>query len=53
MKSRSQRASLSYLCLIVLAACSKSAPPPPPPQVAIVKAHMQSVALGRELVGRR
>jgi len=52
MKSRSQRASLSYLCLIVLAACSKSAPPPPPPQVATVKAHMQSVPLERQFAGR-
>jgi membrane fusion protein (multidrug efflux system) len=52
MKSRPQRASLSYLCLIVLAACSKPAPPPPPPQVAVVKAHMQSVPLERQFVGR-
>ena len=52
MKSRPQRASLSYLCLIVLAACSKSAPPPPPPQVATVTAHMQSVPLERQFVGR-
>jgi membrane fusion protein, multidrug efflux system len=52
MKSRPQRASLSYLCLIVLAACSKSAPPPPPPQVAVMTAHMQSVPLERQFVGR-
>ena len=52
MKSRPRRASLSYLCLIVLAACSKSAPPPPPPQVAVVTAHMQSVPLERQFVGR-
>jgi membrane fusion protein (multidrug efflux system) len=52
MKSRPQRASLSYLCLIVLAACSKTAPPPPPPQVAVVKAHMQTVPLERQFVGR-
>ena len=52
MKSRPRRASLSYLCLIVLAACSKSAPPPPPPQVAVVKAQMQSVPLERQFVGR-
>ncbi|MGF6724765.1 membrane fusion protein (multidrug efflux system) [Paraburkholderia sp. GAS41] len=52
MKSRPQRASLSYLCLIVLAACSKSAPPPPPPQVATMTAHMQSVPLERQFVGR-
>jgi membrane fusion protein, multidrug efflux system len=52
MKSRPQRASLSYLCLIILAACSKTAPPPPPPQVAVVKAHMQSVPLERQFVGR-
>ena len=51
MMSRPQRASLSYLCLIVLAACSKSAPPPPP-QVAVMKAHMQSVPLERQFVGR-
>jgi membrane fusion protein (multidrug efflux system) len=51
MKSRPQRASLSYLCLIILAACSKTAPPPPP-QVAVVKAHMQSVPLERQFVGR-
>jgi membrane fusion protein, multidrug efflux system len=56
MKSRTQRASLPYLCLIlclsVLAACSKSAPPPPPPQVAVVKAQSQSVPLERQFVGR-
>ncbi|WP_213768214.1 efflux RND transporter periplasmic adaptor subunit [Caballeronia sp. dw_19] len=52
MKSRAQRAPLSYLCLIVLAACSKSAPPPPPPQVAVVTVHMQSVPLERQFVGR-
>ena len=52
MKSRSQRASLSYLCLIVLAACSKHAPPPPPPQVAVVKAQSQTVPLERQFVGR-
>ena len=52
MKSRAQRASLSYLCLIVLAACSKSAPPPPPPQVTVVKAQSQSVPLERQFVGR-
>lgn len=52
MKSRPQRASLSYLCLIVLAACSKTAPPPPPPQVAVVKAQSQSVPLERQYVGR-
>jgi membrane fusion protein, multidrug efflux system len=52
MKSRPRRASLSYLCLIVLAACSKSPPPPPPPQVAVVKAQMQSVPLRRQFVGR-
>src|SRR3984957_11811011 len=52
MKSRSQRSALSYLCLIVLAACSKSAPPPPPPQVAVVKAQMQSAPLERQFVGR-
>ncbi|MFM0340731.1 efflux RND transporter periplasmic adaptor subunit [Paraburkholderia fungorum] len=52
MKSRPQRASLSYLCLIVLAACSKSAPPPPPPQVAVVKAQSQTVPLERQFVGR-
>ena len=52
MKSRPQRASLSYLCLIVLAACSKTAPPPPPPQVAVVTAHMQTVPLERQFVGR-
>jgi len=52
MKSRPQRAPLSYLCLIVLAACSKSAPPPPPPQVAVVKAQTQSVPLERQFVGR-
>ena len=52
MKSRSQRLALSYLCLIVLAACSKSAPPPPPAQVAVVKAQSQSVPLERQFVGR-
>jgi membrane fusion protein (multidrug efflux system) len=52
MKSRSQRSALSYLCLIVLAACSKSAPPPPPTQVAVVKAQSQSVPLERQFVGR-
>ena len=52
MKSRPQRASLSYLCLIVLAACSKPAAPPPPPQVAVVTAHMQSVPLERQFAGR-
>ena len=52
MKSRPQRASLSYLCLIVLAACSKPAAPPPPPQVAVVTAHMQSVPLERRFAGR-
>ncbi|WP_345815003.1 efflux RND transporter periplasmic adaptor subunit [Paraburkholderia sp. PREW-6R] len=53
MKSRPQRAPLSYLCLIVLAACSKSAPPPPPPpQVAVVNAQSQSVPLERQFVGR-
>jgi membrane fusion protein (multidrug efflux system) len=52
MKSRSQRSALSYLCLIVLAACSKSAPPPPPAQVAVVKAQSQSVPLERQFVGR-
>ncbi|WP_158906159.1 efflux RND transporter periplasmic adaptor subunit [Burkholderia sp. L27(2015)] len=52
MKSRPRRASLSYLCLIVLAACSKSVPPPPPPQVAVVRAQMQSVPLERQFVGR-
>jgi membrane fusion protein (multidrug efflux system) len=52
MKSRPQRASLSYLCLIVLAACSKHAPPPPPPQVAVVKAQSQTVPLERQFVGR-
>jgi membrane fusion protein (multidrug efflux system) len=52
MKSRSQRSALSYLCLIVLAACSKSTPPPPPTQVAVVKAQSQSVPLERQLVGR-
>ncbi|MGA7782098.1 MAG: efflux RND transporter periplasmic adaptor subunit [Paraburkholderia sp.] len=52
MKPRPQRASLSYLCLIVLAACSKPAPTPPPPQVSVMTAHMQSVALERQFVGR-
>ena len=52
MKSRPQRAALSYLCLIVLAACSKQAPPPPPPQVAVVKAQSQTVPLERQFVGR-
>ena len=52
MTSRSQRSALSYLCLIVLAACSKSAPPPPPAQVAVVKAQSQSVPLERQFVGR-
>jgi membrane fusion protein (multidrug efflux system) len=52
MKSRPQRASLSYLCLIMLAACSKTAPPPPPPQVAVVKAQSQTVPLERQYVGR-
>jgi membrane fusion protein (multidrug efflux system) len=52
MKSRSQRSALSYLCLIVLAACSKSAPPPPPAQVAVVKAQSQSAPLERQFVGR-
>jgi membrane fusion protein (multidrug efflux system) len=52
MKSRPQRATLSYLCLIVLAACSKSAPPPGPTQVAVVKAQSQSVPLERQFVGR-
>jgi membrane fusion protein, multidrug efflux system len=52
MKSRSQRSALPYLCLIVLAACSKSAPPPPPAQVAVVKAQSQSVPLERQFVGR-
>ncbi len=52
MKSRPRRTSLSYLCLIVLAACSKSVPPPPPPQVAVVRAQMQSVPLERQFVGR-
>jgi membrane fusion protein, multidrug efflux system len=52
MKSRPRRASLSYLCLIVLAACSKTAPPPPPPQVTVVKAQMQSAPLERQFVGR-
>ncbi len=52
MKSRLQRSSLSYLCLIVLAACSKSSPPPPPPQVAVVKVQAQSVPLERRFVGR-
>ncbi len=52
MKSRPQRAALSYLCLIVLAACSKHAPPPPPPQVAVVKAQSQTVPLERQFVGR-
>jgi membrane fusion protein, multidrug efflux system len=51
MKSRSQRSALSYLCLIVLAACSKSTPPPPT-QVAVVKAQSQSVPLERQFVGR-
>jgi membrane fusion protein, multidrug efflux system len=52
MKSRSQRSALSYLCLIVLAACSKGTPPPPPTQVAVVKAQSQSVPLERQFVGR-
>ena len=52
MKSRPQRAPLSYLCLIVLAACSKPAPPPPTPQVSVVKVQMQSVPLERQFVGR-
>ncbi|CAN7546145.1 efflux RND transporter periplasmic adaptor subunit [Caballeronia sp. LjRoot29] len=52
MTSRSQRSALSYLCLIVLAACSKSTPPPPPTQVAVVKAQSQSVPLERQFVGR-
>ncbi|SMG17606.1 efflux RND transporter periplasmic adaptor subunit [Paraburkholderia susongensis] len=52
MKSRPQRASLSYLCLIMLAACSKSVPPPPPPQVAVVKVQSQSAPLERQFVGR-
>ncbi|MGF6571783.1 membrane fusion protein (multidrug efflux system) [Paraburkholderia sp. GAS333] len=52
MKSRLQRASLSYLCLIVLAACSKSAPPPPPPQVATFKVQSQSAPLERQFAGR-
>ena len=52
MKSRPRRASLSYLCLIVLAACSKPAPPPPTPQVSVVKVQMQSVPLERQFVGR-
>jgi membrane fusion protein, multidrug efflux system len=52
MKSRLQRASLSYLCLMVLAACSKSTPPPAPPQVAVVKVQSQSVPLQRQFVGR-
>ncbi|MFT4439247.1 efflux RND transporter periplasmic adaptor subunit [Caballeronia sp. 15715] len=52
MTSRSQRSAQSYLCLIVLAACSKSTPPPPPTQVAVVKAQSQSVPLERQFVGR-
>ncbi|CAD6529014.1 efflux RND transporter periplasmic adaptor subunit [Paraburkholderia metrosideri] len=52
MKSRLQRASLSYLCLIVLAACSKSTPPPPPPQVATFKVQAQTAPLERQFVGR-
>ena len=52
MKSRPRRTSLSYLCLIVLAACSKPAPPPPTPQVSVVKVQMQSVPLERQFVGR-
>lgn len=52
MKPRPQRASLSYLCLIVLAACSKPAPTPPPPQVSVMTAHMQSAPLERQFVGR-
>jgi membrane fusion protein (multidrug efflux system) len=52
MKSRPQRGALSYLCLIVLAACSKHVPPPPPPQVAVVKAQSQTVPLERQFVGR-
>jgi membrane fusion protein, multidrug efflux system len=52
MKSRTQRASLSYLCLIMLAACSKSAPPPPPPQVTVIKVHSQSAPLERQFAGR-
>ena len=52
MKSRLQRSSLSYLCLIFLAACSKTPPPPPPPQVSVVTVHAQSVPLERRFVGR-
>lgn len=52
MKSRPQRAALSYLCLVLLAACSKSAPPPQPPQVAVLKVQAQTVPLQRHFVGR-
>ncbi|MDR5759487.1 efflux RND transporter periplasmic adaptor subunit [Caballeronia sp. LZ035] len=52
MKSRPWRVSLSYLCLIVLAACHKSTPPPPPPQVSTTKVHAQTVPLERRFVGR-
>jgi membrane fusion protein (multidrug efflux system) len=52
MKSRPQRAALSYLCLVLLAACSKPAPPPPPPQVAVLKVQSQTVPLERHFVGR-
>jgi membrane fusion protein (multidrug efflux system) len=52
MKSRARRASLPYLYLFVLAACSKSPPSPPPPQVATVEVGSQSVPLERRFVGR-
>jgi len=52
MKSRPQRAALSYLCVVLLAACSKSAPPPPPPQVEVLKVQSQTVPLERHFVGR-
>jgi membrane fusion protein, multidrug efflux system len=52
MKSCPRYASLSVLCLMMLAACSKSTPTPPPPQVAVTKVQSQSVPLERHFVGR-
>lgn len=52
MKSRLSRATLSCLCPIVLAACSKSPAPPALPRVATVTVQPRSVPLERSLVGR-
>ncbi|MDR5783153.1 efflux RND transporter periplasmic adaptor subunit [Caballeronia sp. LZ065] len=52
MKSRFRRATLSCLCPIVLAACSKSPAPPAPPRVATVTVQARSAPLERSLVGR-